>query len=382
MRVKHIKSLIVRKMGGTAEYSSLVDGIPRFLLLTESREERKKDMKERLQKIKEDAIAKIQSSDSLDKLNEIKVAVLGKKGELTEVLKGMKDVAAEDRPKVGQLVNDTRAAIEEMFEEVKAKLAEAARAEKLKNEVIDVTLPAKKNFVGHRHPNTIALEELQRIFVGMGYEVVEGPEVEYDYYNFEALNIPANHPAKDEQDTFYITDKILLRTQTSPVQVRVMEEGKLPIRMIAPGRVFRSDEVDATHSPSFHQVEGLVIDKNVTFADLKGTLAQFAKELFGENTKVKFRPHHFPFTEPSAEMDVTCFKCGGKGCRMCKNEGWIEILGCGMVHPNVLKMSGIDPDEYTGFAFGVGLERIALLKYEIDDMRLLYENDMRFLKQF
>lgn len=382
MRVKHIKSLIVRKMGGTAEYSSLVDGIPRFLLLTESREERKKDMKERLQKIKEDAIAKIQSSDSLDKLNEIKVAVLGKKGELTEVLKGMKDVAAEDRPKVGQLVNDTRAAIEEMFEEVKAKLAEAARAEKLKNEVIDVTLPAKKNFVGHRHPNTIALEELQRIFVGMGYEVVEGPEVEYDYYNFEALNIPANHPAKDEQDTFYITDKILLRTQTSPVQVRVMEEGKLPIRMIAPGRVFRSDEVDATHSPSFHQVEGLVIDKNVTFADLKGTLAQFAKELFGENTKVKFRPHHFPFTEPSAEMDVTCFKCGGKGCRMCKNEGWIEILGCGMVHPNVLKMSGIDPDEYTGFAFGVGLERIALLKYEIDDMRLLYENDMRFLRQF
>ena len=382
MSVKHIKSLIVRKMGGTAEYSSLVDGIPRFLLLTESREERKKDMKERLQKIKEDAIAKIQSSDSLDKLNEIKVAVLGKKGELTEVLKGMKDVAAEDRPKVGQLVNDTRAAIEEMFEEVKAKLAEAARAEKLKNEVIDVTLPAKKNFVGHRHPNTIALEELQRIFVGMGYEVVEGPEVEYDYYNFEALNIPANHPAKDEQDTFYITDKILLRTQTSPVQVRVMEEGKLPIRMIAPGRVFRSDEVDATHSPSFHQVEGLVIDKNVTFADLKGTLAQFAKELFGENTKVKFRPHHFPFTEPSAEMDVTCFKCGGKGCRMCKNEGWIEILGCGMVHPNVLKMSGIDPDEYTGFAFGVGLERIALLKYEIDDMRLLYENDMRFLRQF
>lgn len=382
MRVKHIKSLVVRKMGGTAEYSSQVDGIPRFLLLSESREERKKDMKERLQKIKEDAIAKIQSSDSLDKLNEIKVAVLGKKGELTEVLKGMKDVAAEDRPKVGQLVNDTRAAIEEMFEEVKAKLAEAARAEKLKNEVIDVTLPAKKNFVGHRHPNTIALEELQRIFVGMGYEVVEGPEVEYDYYNFEALNIPANHPAKDEQDTFYITDKILLRTQTSPVQVRVMEEGKLPIRMIAPGRVFRSDEVDATHSPSFHQVEGLVIDKNVTFADLKGTLAQFAKELFGENTKVKFRPHHFPFTEPSAEMDVTCFKCGGKGCRMCKNEGWIEILGCGMVHPNVLKMSGIDPDEYTGFAFGVGLERIALLKYEIDDMRLLYENDMRFLRQF
>ncbi|MBQ1194575.1 MAG: phenylalanine--tRNA ligase subunit alpha [Lachnospiraceae bacterium] len=339
-------------------------------------------MKDRLQKIKDEAIAKIQSADNLDKLNEIKVAVLGKKGELTEVLKGMKDVAAEERPKVGQLVNDTRAAIESKLEEVKKKLTEAERELKLKNEIIDVTLPAKKNNVGHRHPNTIALEELQRIFVGMGYEVVEGPEVEYDYYNFEALNIPANHPAKDEQDTFYINDKIVLRTQTSPVQVREMEKGKLPIRMIAPGRVFRSDEVDATHSPSFHQVEGLVIDKNITFSDLKGTLAQFARELFGEETKVKFRPHHFPFTEPSAEMDVSCFKCGGNGCRMCKGSGWIEILGCGMVHPRVLRMSNIDPEEYHGFAFGIGLERIALLKYEIDDMRLLYENDTRFLKQF
>ena len=339
-------------------------------------------MKERLQKIREEAIEKIQASENLEKLNEIKVSILGKKGELTEVLKGMKDVAAEERPMVGQLVNETRAVIEAKLEEVKEELSKAAREAKLKAEVIDVTLPAKKNNVGHRHPNTIALEELQRIFVGMGYEVVEGPEVEYDYYNFEALNIPANHPAKDEQDTFYINDKIVLRTQTSPVQVRVMEKGKLPIRMIAPGRVFRSDEVDATHSPSFHQVEGLVIDKNITFADLKGTLAQFAKELFGEETKVKFRPHHFPFTEPSAEMDVTCFKCGGKGCRMCKDSGWIEILGCGMVHPNVLKMSKINPDEYKGFAFGIGLERIALLKYEIDDMRLLYENDIRFLKQF
>jgi phenylalanyl-tRNA synthetase alpha chain len=339
-------------------------------------------MKERLQKIREEAIEKIQNSENLDKLNEIKVSVLGKKGALTEVLKGMKDVAAEDRPKIGQMVNETRAAIEEKMEETRVKLAAAARDAKMKAEVIDVTLPAKKNNVGHRHPNTIALEELERIFIGMGYEVVEGPEVEYDYYNFEALNIPANHPAKDEQDTFYINDKIVLRTQTSPVQVRVMEKGKLPIRMIAPGRVFRSDEVDATHSPSFHQVEGLVIDKNITFADLKGTLAEFAKELFGEDTKVKFRPHHFPFTEPSAEMDVTCFKCGGKGCRMCKGSGWIEILGCGMVHPRVLRMSGIDPEEYTGFAFGVGLERIALLKYEIDDMRLLYENDVRFLKQF
>lgn len=252
----------------------------------------------------------------------------------------------------------------------------------MKREVIDVTLPAEKGNVGHSHPNTIALEEVERIFVGMGYEVVEGPEVEHDLYNFEKLNIPANHPAKDEQDTFYINKEIVLRTQTSPVQVRTMEQGKLPIRMIAPGRVFRSDEVDATHSPSFHQIEGLVIDKNITFADLKGTLAEFARELFGPETKVKFRPHHFPFTEPSAEVDVTCFKCGGKGCRFCKGSGWIEILGCGMVHPHVLEMSGIDPEEYSGFAFGVGLERIALLKYEIDDMRLLYENDIRFLKQF
>ena len=339
-------------------------------------------MKEKLQKIKEEAMRQILESGDLSKLNDVRVAILGKKGELTAVLKGMKDVSPEERPLVGQLVNETRESIEKLLEETKTKLENAEMEAKLKKEVIDVTLPAKKNNVGHRHPNTIALEEVERIFTGMGYEVVEGPEVEYDYYNFEALNIPANHPAKDEQDTFYINDKIVLRTQTSPVQVRVMEQGKLPIRMIAPGRVFRSDEVDATHSPSFHQVEGLVIDKNITFADLKGTLAEFAKELFGEETKVKFRPHHFPFTEPSAEMDVTCFKCGGKGCRMCKGSGWIEILGCGMVHPRVLKMSGINPEEYSGFAFGVGLERIALLKYEIDDMRLLYENDMRFLKQF
>ena len=339
-------------------------------------------MKERLASIREKALAQVKESDSLEKLNDIKVAILGKKGELTEVLKGMKNISAEERPMVGQMVNETRQAIETVFENARIDMAKKKREIQLENEVIDVTLPAKKNNVGHRHPNTIALEEVQRIFIGMGYEVVEGPEVEYDYYNFEALNIPANHPAKDEQDTFYINENIVLRTQTSPVQVREMEKGKLPIRMIAPGRVFRADEVDATHSPSFHQVEGLVIDKNVTFADLKGTLAEFAKELFGPETKVKFRPHHFPFTEPSAEMDVTCFKCGGKGCRMCKGEGWIEILGCGMVHPRVLEMSKIDPDEHTGFAFGVGLERIALLKYEIDDMRLLYENDVRFLRQF
>ena len=339
-------------------------------------------MKERLEQIKANAVREIQKSDGLAKLNDVRVAFLGKKGELTAVLKGMKDVLPEDRPMVGQLVNETRESIEKLIEETKSKLEAAEREFRMKQEVIDVTLPAKKNRVGHRHPNTIAVEEEDRSFVGMGDEVVEGPEVEYDYYNFEALNIPANHPAKDEQDTFYINDEIVLRTQTSPVQVREMEKGKLPIRMIAPGRVFRSDEVDATHSPSFHQIEGLVIDKHITFADLKGTLAEFAKQLFGEGTKVKFRPHHFPFTEPSAEVDVTCFKCGGKGCRFCKGSGWIEILGCGMVHPRVLKMSGIDPEEYSGFAFGVGLERIALLKYEIDDMRLLYENDDRFLKQF
>ncbi len=337
---------------------------------------------EQLEKIREEALKQIAETDALDRLNEIRVNVLGKKGELTSILKSMKDVAPEDRPKVGQLVNETREAIESVFEETKNRLESAARDAKLRSEVIDVTLPAKKNKVGHKHPNTIALEEMERIFTGMGYEVVEGPEVEKDYYNFEALNIPADHPAKDEQDTFYINGDLLLRTQTSSTQVHEMEKGRIPIKMIAPGRVFRADEVDATHSPSFHQVEGLVIDKDITFADLKGTLTEFSRQLFGPETKTKFRPHHFPFTEPSAEMDVSCFKCGGKGCRFCKGEGWIEILGCGMVHPHVLEMSGIDPNEYTGFAFGVGLERIALLKYEIDDMRLLYENDIRFLNQF
>ena len=339
-------------------------------------------MKEKLQSIKEEAIRQIEASDVPEKLNEVRVKFLGKKGELTAVLKAMKDVAPEERPKVGQMVNETRAAIEELLEETKKNMERKIRKERLKQEVIDVTLPSKKNMVGHSHPNTIAQEEVERIFIGMGYEVVEGPEIEYDLYNFEKLNIPADHPAKDEQDTFYINKDIVLRTQTSPVQARVMEEGRLPIRMISPGRVFRSDEVDATHSPSFHQIEGLVVDKKSSFADLKGTLEVFAKELFGPETKTKFRPHHFPFTEPSAEMDVTCFKCGGKGCRFCKGSGWIEILGCGMVHPHVFEMCGIDPEEYTGFAFGVGLERIALLKYEIDDMRLLYENDIRFLKQF
>ena len=339
-------------------------------------------MKEKLQKIREEAIHQIESSGELGKLNDVRVAFLGKKGELTAVLKGMKDVAPEDRPLVGQLVNETREAIEKKLDETKQKLEAAQMELKLKHEVIDVTLPAKKNRVGHRHPNTIALEEVERIFTGMGYEVVEGPEVEYDYYNFEALNIPANHPAKDEQDTFYINGDILLRTQTSPVQVRTMERGVLPIRAVCPGTVYRADEVDATHSPVFHQCEGIVIDKGITMGDLKGALEVFAKELFGKDIKVRFRPHHFPFTEPSAEMDVTCFACGGKGCRVCKGEGYIELLGCGMVHPKVLKMSGIDPEVYSGFAFGMGLERVAMQRYGITDLRLLFENDTKFLKQF
>lgn len=339
-------------------------------------------MKEKLDQIKKEAMEKIQNASDIDVLNELKVAYLGKKGQLTEVLKGMKDVAAEERPKVGQMVNDTRNEIEGCLNEVKERMENALLEAKLKSEVIDVTLPGKKKEIGHDHPNNMILKEVEDIFVGMGYEVVSGPEVEYDHYNFEALNIPANHPAKDEQDTFYINSEILLRTQTSSVQIHEMEKGVLPIRMIAPGRVFRSDEVDATHSPSFHQIEGLVVDKGITFADLKGTLDEFAKKFFGPETKTKFRPHHFPFTEPSAEVDVSCFKCKGKGCRFCKGEGWIEILGCGMVHPHVLEMVGIDPEVYTGFAFGMGLERLTLLKCEIDDMRLLYENDLRFLKQF
>ena len=339
-------------------------------------------MQDRLNEIRALALKRIKDSDSPEKLKEIQIAVLGKKGELTSIMKTLKDVAPEDRPKVGQMINDARAEIEKNLEEANKKLQEEVRNARLKAEVIDVTLPAKKPVIGHRHPNTIALEEVERIFIGLGYEITEGPEIEKDYYNFEALNIPADHPAKDEQDTFYINGEMLLRTQTSSTQIHAMEAGKPPIRILAPGRVFRADEVDATHSPSFHQIEGLVVDKNITFADLKGTLAQFAKELFGEDTRVKFRPHHFPFTEPSAEMDVSCFKCGGKGCRFCKGSGWIEILGCGMVHPKVLERCNIDTNEYTGFAFGVGLERIALLKYEIDDMRLLYENDARFLDQF
>ena len=339
-------------------------------------------MKEQLEQIKKIALEQLNQVTDKAELENIRVKYLGKKGELTAILRGMGKLSAEERPVVGKIANEVRAEIENAIDTKSETIRMAEKEAKLNSEVIDISMPGKKQTVGKKHPLSLTLDQVNDIFLSMGFSIEEGPEVEYDLYNFERLNIPKNHPARDEQDTFYINDSIVLRSQTSPVQVRTMETRKLPIRIIAPGRVFRSDEVDATHSPSFHQIEGLVIDKNITFADLKGTLAEFAKELFGPETKVKFRPHHFPFTEPSAEVDVTCFKCGGKGCRFCKGSGWIEILGCGMVHPNVLKMSGIDPDEYSGFAFGVGLERIALLKYEIDDMRLLYENDVRFLKQF
>ena len=339
-------------------------------------------MSKTLEEIRAEALKRIEGSNNLENLEEIRVSVLGKKGELTEILKSMKDYAPEERPKVGQKVNEARKLIEENIEARRNNINHLLLTEKLKRETIDVTMPGRRNLRGHRHPNQIALEELEKVFIGMGYQIVEGPEVEFDRYNFELLNIPEDHPAKDEQDTFYITKDILLRTQTSSVQARIMEKQDLPIKIISPGRVFRSDEVDATHSPSFHQVEGLVVDKGITMADLKGTLDCFAKSFFGPKTATKLRPHHFPFTEPSAEVDVTCFKCGGKGCSVCKGSGWIEILGCGMVHPHVLEMCGIDPDVYSGFAFGIGLERVTLLKYEIDDMRLLYENDKRFLSQW
>lgn len=346
-------------------------------------------MAKTLQEIREAAEQKIEEAADMESLDKIRVSVLGKKGELTQILKGMKDLAPEERPAVGARVNEARQALEEKMNARRKAIRHTLLSEKMKRETIDVTLPGVKQIRGHKHPNQVALEDLERVFIGMGYEVVDGPEIEYDKYNFEMLNIPANHPAKDEQDTFYIQrdpenteNDILLRTQTSSVQARIMEKGDLPIKIISPGRVFRADEVDATHSPSFHQVEGLVVGKNVTMGDLKGTLDQFATEFFGPGTKTKLRPHHFPFTEPSAEVDVTCFKCHGKGCNVCKGSGWIEILGCGMVHPHVLDMCGIDSRVYSGFAFGIGLERVALLKYEIDDMRLLYENDVRFLEQF
>ena len=337
-------------------------------------------MKEKLSRIRTEALEQI-AKDDVD-TEQIKIKYLGKKGELTAVLRGMGALSAEERPVVGQMANEVRADIEKALNEKIRQLQQKALDEKLKNEKLDVTMPAKSIPTGHVHPLTQVQRELEDIFIGMGFSIVEGPEVELDYYNFQALNIPENHPARDTQDTFYISENVLLRSQTSPVQVRTMEHQKPPIRIISPGRVYRSDALDATHSPLFHQLEGLVVDKGITMGDLKGTLEIFAKKLFGESTRIRFRPHHFPFTEPSAEVDVSCFVCGGKGCRLCKGEGWIEILGAGMVHPNVLRNCGIDPDKYSGFAFGMGIERVVMLKYHIDDIRMFYENDVRFLGQF
>ena len=337
-------------------------------------------MKAQLEQIRANALEKLQALNAEQELEELRVRVLGKKGELTGILKQLGSLSKEERPVVGQLANEVRAAVEAAIEEKRAALKAAAQELRLQKETIDVTMPGQLQEIGKIHPLTRVLEEVKEIFFGMGFSTVEGPEVEYDYYNFEALNIPKNHPARDTQDTFYINDNILLRSQTSPVQVRTMEQQKPPIRIIAPGRVYRSDEVDATHSPLFHQIEGLLVHKGVTMGDLKGTLEVFAKRLYGDEVQVRFRPHHFNFTEPSAEMDIMCFGCGGKGCRMCKGEGWIEILGCGMVHPNVLRNCGIDPEEYSGFAFGIGLERIAMRKYNINDMRLFFENDLKFLQ--
>ena len=337
-------------------------------------------MKEILQKIRSEARERINSADA--DLEALRVRYLGKKGELTAVLRGMAGLSPEERPVVGQLANKVRAEIENAIAERTAVQKQKALEAQLLAERVDVTAPGAAPAIGHNHPLTVVRRDLEEIFLGLGFSIAEGPEVEYDYYNFQALNIPENHPARDTQDTFYITDNILLRSQTSPVQVRVMEKQKPPIRIVSPGRVYRSDDVDATHSPLFHQFEGLVVDRGITMGDLKGMLELFAKNMFGADTRIRFRPHHFPFTEPSAEVDVSCFACGGKGCRLCKGEGWIEILGAGMVHPHVLSGCGIDPEEYSGFAFGLGIERIALLKYHIDDMRLLYENDIRFISQF
>ena len=339
-------------------------------------------MQEQLMSIKENAFNELKDAVNSAKLEEIRVKYLGKKGELTTILRSMGGLSKEERPVVGKLVNEVKKGVEDKIEEMLTSIKEKEKNAKLASEVIDISMPGKKNVIGKRHPLDLTLESMKDIFISMGFTVEEGPEVELDYYNFEALNIPKNHPARSEQDTFYVNDNLVLRTQTSPVQIRVMENQKPPIKMIAPGKVYRSDAADATHSPIFYQMEGLVIDKGVTFADLKGTLELFAKKMFGDKVKTKFRPHHFPFTEPSAEMDATCFVCEGKGCRVCKGSGWIELLGCGMVHPEVLRNCGIDPEVYSGFAFGFGVDRMVMLKYGIDDIRLLYESDMRFLNQF
>ncbi len=340
-------------------------------------------MKDSLKKLGEQACGEMAGAGNLDQLNEIRVRYLGKKGELTQILRGMGGLSAEERPRIGQVANEVRAAIEEELAVRSASLKELVKEQKLRSEGIDITLPGTPRPRGGTHPLNAVLEEIQDIFLGLGYSIAEGPEIETDYYNFEALNLPKDHPARDMQDTFFISGEILLRTQTSPVQVRTMEKTapELPVKIIAPGKVYRRDD-DATHSPMFNQVEGLAVDRRITFSDLKGTLALFAREMFGAKTKTRFRPSYFPFTEPSAEVDVSCVMCGGKGCRVCSHTGWLEILGSGMVHPRVLEVSGYNSEEVTGFAFGMGIERIAMLKYGIDDMRLLFENDLRFLRQF
>jgi len=339
-------------------------------------------MQNQLKCILETAKEKIASVPSTEALEGLRVEYLGKKGALTTILRQMGSLSAEERPIVGALANTVRGEIEEAIKEKASALKVAELSAKLEKEKIDITLPSKKPYLGTLHPLAQVERELSEIFIAMGFSIAEGPEIEKTYYNFDALNAPSDHPSREPSDTFYIGEDILLRTQTSPVQIRTMEHKKPPIRVISPGRVYRCDAVDGTHSPMFHQLEGLVVDKNVTMGDLKGTLDKFAKIYFGENTRTRFRPHNFPFTEPSAEVDVSCFMCGGKGCRLCKGEGWIEILGAGMVHPNVLSACNIDPDVYSGFAFGVGLERVVMIKYGIEDMRYLYENDVRFLKQF
>ncbi len=339
-------------------------------------------MKEQLQVIRASAREALAAAGDTAQVEQLRVRYLGKKGELTAILKQMGGLSAQERPAIGQLANETRAFIEELLAARKEELGKTALAARLERETVDVTMPGRRVSPGGRHPLNLVLDEIKEIFLGMGFDIVDGPEVEYDYYVFEALNMPKTHPSRDTQDTFYITDDIVLRTQTSSVQIRTMEQRKPPIRIISPGRVYRSDNVDATHSPLFHQIEGLVVDKGVTMADLKGTLAAFTRALYGPGAQVRFRPHHFAYTEPSAEMDFMCYACQGAGCRLCKGEGWIELLGCGMVHPKVLERCGIDPEVYSGFAFGAGLERIAMRRYAIDDMRLFYENDMRFLTQF
>ena len=339
-------------------------------------------MQKQLITILEETKNQLSEADSPEAVEEIRVRVLGKKGRLTEILRSMGGLAAEERKTVGKKANEVRAEIESLLEARRKELNLLKKQEQLAAEVIDVTEPGRMRRLGVKHPITQTIDEMTKVFMNMGFEVVEGPEVETVFMNFDALNAGPNHPSRDLTDTFYITHKTLLRTQTSPVQVRTLLSKEPPMRVISPGRVFRCDTPDATHSPVFHQVEGLVVGEGITMADLKGTLSEFARQMFGSETKTKFRPHHFPFTEPSAEVDVSCFKCGGRGCKVCKGSGWIEILGCGMVHPNVLKVGGVDTEKYTGFAFGIGVERIAMLKYEVDDIRLFYENDERFLKQF